>query len=169
MKCENCLIEHDGSYASGRFCNKKCSRSFSTKIKRKDINEKVSKTLKSKIDVNGLTSQQRKDNYALKAKKLKDKIILSSSILDLSSRTVAKIIKRMQLPCSLCGWYEEGVSGDIHHIKEQKNGGSNEHSNLTYICPNCHRKAHSNKIDSTKFISLETYVGNKWKEFYFIK
>ena len=31
MICENCGKEHDGSYASGRFCSLKCARSFSTK------------------------------------------------------------------------------------------------------------------------------------------
>lgn len=46
--CEKCNIEHDGSYASGRFCSSKCSRSFSSFLKRKEINEKVSKILKGK-------------------------------------------------------------------------------------------------------------------------
>ena len=45
LKCENCGKEHDGSYGSGRFCSVKCSRGFSTKDKRKEINEKVSKKL----------------------------------------------------------------------------------------------------------------------------
>ena len=39
-------MEHDGSYGSGRFCSIKCSRGFSTKAKRKEINEKISKKLK---------------------------------------------------------------------------------------------------------------------------
>ncbi len=43
--CENCGTEHDGLYGSGRFCSTKCSRGFSTKAKRKEINEKVSKSL----------------------------------------------------------------------------------------------------------------------------
>lgn len=47
--CENCKNEHDGSYGSGRFCSKKCAKSFSTKLKRNDINLKVSKTIKEKI------------------------------------------------------------------------------------------------------------------------
>lgn len=46
--CENCEKEHDGTYGSGRFCSCKCSRGFSTKNKRKEINAKVSKTLKGK-------------------------------------------------------------------------------------------------------------------------
>jgi len=50
-KCENCNCEHTGSYGSGRFCSCKCSRGFSTKAKRKEINEKVSKKLtKEKIE-----------------------------------------------------------------------------------------------------------------------
>lgn len=48
MKCEKCGIEHDGKYASGRFCSSKCSRSFSTSSKRDEINEKVSKKLKNR-------------------------------------------------------------------------------------------------------------------------
>lgn len=46
MKCENCGHEHDGSYGSGRFCSSKCARGFSTKKKRKEINQKVSQKLK---------------------------------------------------------------------------------------------------------------------------
>lgn len=46
MKCEYCNKEHDGKYGSGRFCNQKCARGFSTRDKRKEINEKVSKKLR---------------------------------------------------------------------------------------------------------------------------
>ena len=45
MICENCGKEHNGEYGSGRFCSCKCARSFSSKEKKKEINEKVSKTL----------------------------------------------------------------------------------------------------------------------------
>ena len=51
--CESCLVEIDGSYGSGRFCGAKCARGFSTRDKRKEINEKVSKVLNGKIKVNG--------------------------------------------------------------------------------------------------------------------
>ena len=42
MKCEKCGKEHNGLYASGRFCSQYCSRSFSTFNTRKEINKKVS-------------------------------------------------------------------------------------------------------------------------------
>ena len=46
LKCELCYNEHDGSYASGRFCSSRCSHSFSTRDKRQDINERISKSHK---------------------------------------------------------------------------------------------------------------------------
>jgi hypothetical protein len=49
--CENCGNEHEGTYGSGRFCSTKCSRGFSTKAKRTEINEKVSSKLKTSYNV----------------------------------------------------------------------------------------------------------------------
>lgn len=43
--CENCNSLTDESYASGRFCSKKCARGFSTKSNRQEINKKVSSSL----------------------------------------------------------------------------------------------------------------------------
>lgn len=39
MKCENCGKEHNGNYASGRFCSKECAKSFSTKNDNKQLKE----------------------------------------------------------------------------------------------------------------------------------
>jgi len=46
MNCENCEIEHEGNYGSGRFCSSGCARGYSTKEKRSLINDKVSSKLK---------------------------------------------------------------------------------------------------------------------------
>ena len=43
--CEFCNLEHDGSYASGRFCSKKCSTSFSSNVNKNIKNLKISKSL----------------------------------------------------------------------------------------------------------------------------
>lgn len=48
LKCEYCGNEHTGSYGSGRFCSEHCARGFSSKIKRKEINKKVSETWRKK-------------------------------------------------------------------------------------------------------------------------
>lgn len=60
MKCENCGDEHDGFYKSGRFCSEKCTKGFSTKAKRKEINDGLRKPLKDLICVVCLNHFQHK-------------------------------------------------------------------------------------------------------------
>lgn|SRR5271157_5243205 len=48
VNCERCGNLMDGGYGSGRFCSSKCARSFSSKEKRQEINQKVSKKLKGR-------------------------------------------------------------------------------------------------------------------------
>jgi endogenous inhibitor of DNA gyrase (YacG/DUF329 family) len=46
--CKNCEerpAEKYSKYTTGEFCSKECARGFSTKLKRKEISEQVSKTL----------------------------------------------------------------------------------------------------------------------------
>lgn len=88
---------------------------------------------------------------------------MPKSILELSKRTVTKIMKRLNLGCSNCGW--SLTTCDIHHIVHQSKGGSDEHTNLTNLCPNCHRCAHAGLL--TKFVTLEEQIGDRWKDAYF--
>ena len=46
--CELCGKQISTLYGSGRFCSEKCSRSFSSKAKRQEINKKVSDTLRGR-------------------------------------------------------------------------------------------------------------------------
>lgn len=90
------------------------------------------------------------------------------TILELSKRTVQKIIKRSNLKCALCNW--DQACGDIHHIIELSQGGSNHMSNLVYVCPNCHRCIHQNGdffITKEKLleVNLEKTLPN-WLELY---
>lgn len=92
-----------------------------------------------------------------------------TSILDFSSRTVSKIIQRMlddedlEFGCSMCGWDE--AIGDIHHINGRKIPDADGIKNLSYLCPNCHRKVHRNLIKKEELISFDKHVGNKWKKY----
>ena len=88
-----------------------------------------------------------------------------NSILDVSSRTASKILKRLSVPCSICGWNKS--SCDIHHIIPHKDGGSDSNSNLCILCPNCHRLVHTGFIKQEDLINLDEYIGDKWKELYF--
>jgi len=49
MLCEYCSKEHDGSYATGRFCNRGCASGYCTRKRRKEINQKVSNSLTGRI------------------------------------------------------------------------------------------------------------------------
>ena len=71
MNCENCSIEHVGIYGSGRFCGVSCSRSFSTKSKREEINKKVS----SKMANRKLSDQHKKNIEQANNFNRKDKIL----------------------------------------------------------------------------------------------
>lgn len=86
-----------------------------------------------------------------------------ASIFDVSSRTKTKILKRLNIGCSNCGWNE--ATCDIHHIIEKSKGGTDDHENLTYLCPNCHRLAHNKKL--TKFMTLKEQVGDEWLKLYY--
>jgi DNA-directed RNA polymerase subunit RPC12/RpoP len=180
--CENCGCEHNGEYGSGRFCSIKCSRGFSTKAKRSLINEQVSKKLKKikalynyKCETCGTDFESYKIRNGRKivcdkCKRYVDhsKIISSvSSILELSSRTVRKILKRAKSSCVICGW--DKTSLDIHHIHGKKIDECDNHKNLVCLCPNCHRLAHEEKINKKVLEekSLFYYLKN-WKDFYHI-
>ena len=81
----------------------------------------------------------------------------------MSKRTVAKVLKRLDAGCSNCGWNES--SCDIHHIIPRSKGGNNTDENLTILCPNCHRLAHTNKL--TKFKSVKEQFGEIWRKHYY--
>lgn len=196
MKCENCNKEHDGSYASGRFCCQSCARAFSTKVNRDIINakrsialmghsvsiearQKISKNTKSNDDeVKARITKGTKKYWNNLSDSEKEAIIEKRkqglityhykklhSILDVSSRTAYKILDRMQIGCLICGW--NLAHCDIHHINGRKIDDPNSMTNLTYICPNCHRLVHSHKIDKQNLISLADAIGESWRDFYF--
>lgn len=84
------------------------------------------------------------------------------TLLQASKRTITKILDRMHLGCFNCGW--NVCRCDIHHILPQSKGGTDDHSNLTLLCPNCHRMAHAGLLQ--QFKSFHDVVGDSWKQFY---
>lgn len=172
FKCENCDKEHDGSFGSGRFCCKACANARSHS---EEARLKCSNTLKqtlNRIDQEGrmcITCNAIFHSKDLNRKRcfncLPKTIVYANkestdkepnSILELSKRTAIKILRRMNLPCSCCGFYIEGVSLDLHHIISRATGGKDDMSNLTYICPNCHRIAHTDiSLLKNSLISIE--------------
>ena len=89
------------------------------------------------------------------------------SILDMSRKTSMKIAGKMKLPCTCCGFYVEGVVWDFHHIIPRSKGGSDKMDNITYICPNCHRIAHTDiSLLVNPLRSLKDVIGDDWKNYY---
>lgn len=184
MQCENCGKEHDGSYGSGRFCCKSCAN---TRKHSNETKEKTKKSISLKYDeyekkdlvcencncTFHTRDMSRKQCYNCLPSTIKytkvDKPV--KTIKDCSSRTISKIVKRMKLPCTCCNFYVDGIILDFHHIIERANNGSDNLDNLTYICPNCHRIAHTDKSKLTKpLISIDDYLKENnldWKAYYY--
>jgi len=186
MKCKNCEINDAvkySKYSTGEFCCRECARAYSTKEKRKEINEKVSETLKNKnvkkirnyicekCNENFKTERYIKKGRHIHCDKCKRNVLHVKdlndvdNILQCSSRTISKLMKRAKIKCPLCGW--DKASLDLHHIINKKNGGSNDNSNLVPLCPNCHRMVHEGKYKNELLIkfNLEIIFSN-WKDFY---
>lgn len=156
MKCENCNKEHDGSYGSGRFCSSKCARGFSTKAKRKEINEKVSKKLKGK-PFSGTTytggwpaSAGRKGNESQKRAR---QMIYDSNKYELMSHSQIKrkVKEEQKGKCNNCGnseWLGKPIYLEIHH--KDNNKKNNDRDNLEALCLNCHQQTEKYRFKGRK-------------------
>lgn len=186
MQCEKCGKEHDGSYGSGRFCSKSCANSHrknSANIER--VKESIRISLDKHFERGTICSKcgklfhardfSRKLCFECLPKTIKrirtNNGKVPKSILDVSSRTTSKILRRLKIPCTCCGFYVEGIVLDTHHIVMTSKGGSDDMSNITYICPNCHRIAHTDITKLTKpLISVEAYFKEHnidWRSYYY--
>lgn len=154
MNCENikCNKEHDGLFGSGRFCSRSCANQ---KTHSQETKEKIKNTLKN-------SDKWKNYKKVIKSSNFKKSPV---SIYDLSSRTIQKLLKRANVECSMCGWNKTTL--DIHHIIPKAKGGSNEHTNLIALCPNCHRLAHEKQY-STEQLFLKTLdiTFPNWKNYY---
>lgn len=147
--CKHCGKLVTIPYGSGVYCSKKCAN---THVISDDQKKKISFGLISFWNKKG-----RKTN--------KETFKLPKSMLDLSKRTISKILKRANQGCMLCGWNE--ATCDIHHIIPKKNGGLDTNDNLIVICPNCHRKVHCNKLEIPKEKNIEVLFKN-WTDYYYV-
>lgn len=143
-------------------CNSCANKRTLTKESKEKISESLKKFHKNNIKKGIKRNREKSIRYSSFDRNL-DKI----SLLSLSKRTISKILRRLDIGCCVCGWKEDIC--DIHHIKPRKEGGTDDSSNLTYLCPNCHRLIGNGKLDITKIISLDIYIGERWKEFYYVK
>ena len=160
MICENCGKEHDGFYGSGRFCSSKCARGFSTKAKREEINEKVSKKLQKPEKYNyckkcGVKlSHNNKSGICRKCKPPSK--THSEVVAEFRRRRKRELIKYKGGKCEKCGYDKSVWSLHFHHIDPSKKdfnisrkgtcrsleADKIEVDKCILVCSNCHGEIH---------------------------
>lgn len=141
MKCENCTDEHDGTFASGRFCGIRCSRAFSTKQKRKSINRKISKALTGRISGSNEWSADAINAFRERHHHRKQKRIFELSWEEVPKNHYRKrLLFEQKSSCAICKslptWCDQPLTFQMDHIDGNRSNDSRE--NLRLICPNCH-------------------------------
>lgn len=152
MKCEFCKVEMNGEYGSGRFCNSKCARAFSTKEKRSEINKIVSHKLKGRSNNHsgcfkkGEDERRRKfcETDWLRAVEVNQKRREDLyQNLEWDDLPIAEKRRRVLTEqdnkcdkCKLADWCGEPLLIEIHHV--DGNNQNNQRKNLQGLCCNCH-------------------------------
>lgn len=135
--CEFCEAEHDGKYGSGRFCQQKCARSFSSLKNRKEINKKISKALTGRKKPNPKPCKQE---TILKIKQTWIDKLFDKKFDELSYESKRKRVKLEQFnKCNKCGidsWLGVTITLELDHINGDNR--DNRRENLEALCPNCH-------------------------------
>ena len=144
--CENCGSLKTEKYGSGRFCSESCARSFSTKNCRKEVNNKISNSLK-KGYASGKISHKRNSVCAMAKKNheehLKRKVKISKNvILDITYGELEKY--REEHPaCEICGRTERSNTRPKNNKFEgMKNNLARDHDHTSnkfrgLLCMQC--------------------------------
>lgn len=149
MKCEHCAKEHDGTFATGRFCSMFCSRAFSTARKRKAINAKVSSALAGRAKatkgqkLGAVSSAVRQRIDARKAERLQRILAGPWDEVPVAMRKT-RVLFEQNGKCSECGiseWVGRPLVLQLDHISGDRRDESR--NNLRCICPNCHSQTHT--------------------------
>jgi predicted HNH restriction endonuclease len=171
--CNYCNSEFQTRRHEQKFCSHKCAGFGNNAMRGKSVHmtleqkQKLSESIKNKWQLNpeAFSSGEKHSKAVGKSTKGKYKSDRVDSLFEVSSRTKYKILKRLKIGCSLCGWNESVC--DLHHINGRKIPNCHNHNNLTYVCPNCHRKIHDGLVESSAIVTLEQQIGNKWRDEYY--
>lgn len=165
--CLNCNISYKTTERKSKFCGRKCAGVYNNRRRSPMSAEqkiKISHALTMYYETHPekrLTTGQATEIASCGTKNKYE----AKSLGEMSKRTISKIFKRLGVGCSRCSWNE--ATCDLHHINGRKIQDPHNHSNLTYLCPNCHRMFHCGKIGVKDVINLNEFIGDKWKSVYY--
>lgn len=184
MICEYCLQDNSKTYGSGRFCSKKCASAFSTKAKRREINEAVSRKLTGRVSTAPTRTPEQLAKWSAvintpEMKKRAGEALSRNSkirILNAQFDALSPIQKRKRVileqknTCISCGlneWLGKPITLELEHI--DGNTRNNDRDNIKALCPNCHaqtptwrKKKSALVVKSVKASALEAeeFVGS---------
>jgi len=176
MTCENCGSSHDGSYGSGRFCSEKCSRGFSTKSKRNDINQAVSKIAREQKWAKNLegygfkkgfdprrgiyrgkncsiTDEQRQLGAKARAQKFETDLLRRPWEEMPRESKRKRVILEQSHRCARCGiseWLGAVLILEYHHKDGDRLNDARD--NVEALCPNCHSQTETFRGRNLKHI-----------------
>jgi hypothetical protein len=175
MKCKKCNNDHNGVYGSGKFCSEKCARSFSSFLKRKEINEKVSKKLKGRKVGGGIGFRKGYDpnrhvftqedviKQKIKTKEYREEKVKNTPFEKLTKTFRKKILLKEQngkcLRCHISSWLDQPITLQIDHIDGNNRNNNRENSRL--LCPNCHSQTETYCSKNKKFTSIGRFTNDE--------
>jgi len=161
--CSRCGTQYKSPEPRSKFCSRSCSaahgntgRATSPEAKRK-CSESLKRYWKTqpgrKAQIKSIGTNSHRGRRHPK------------NIFNMSHRTREKVLRRLGISCSYCGWTSE--IGDLHHIEGRKGADPHNHEKLSYLCPNDHRLADRGKIDPSALTTFEEQVGGRWRDAYY--
>lgn len=137
--CEYCSKEHLGTFASGRFCSRSCSRGYSTRAKRADISIRAGLKQKGKV-----VSEETREKLRAVWKDPLRRVGMGRKT-KVGEVTKTGFLKGRLMLCEECGAddYHNGkpLVLQLHHV--DGNRKNNRVENLQLLCPNCHSQTHN--------------------------
>ena len=143
LRCERCDTEHDGSYASGRFCSKKCASTMPPSVAKR-IGAQNGDRMK------GRPAPNRGKKIAAQSQEAKQKIYANTDArwrtgpweLIPASRRRDRLMLEQSGKCAICSmsqeWMGKYLSFEMDHVSGDRS--DNSRTNVRMICPNCHRQ-----------------------------